>query len=146
MDVRCHYEKDVVWDECITQVHVHDLCSASSSVKLVCVQVRTLIRTDFNSALNEFDVLIAPVAATPAYRFGEKTEDPLAMYLGDQMTVNLNMAGLPAVSLNCGFYEDEAVKLPIGMQLIGKHLSEPQLLGVAHILELTHAPARVFPN
>lgn len=109
------------------------------------VQVRTLVRRDFASALSRFDVLFAPVAAKPAYRFGEKAEDPLAMYLGDQMTVNLNMAGLPAVTLNCGFHEDGGVKLPIGMQLIGKHLSEAQLLGVAHVLEQTHEPARVFP-
>lgn len=105
-----------------------------------------MIRQDFKSALDKFDVLIAPVAATPAYRFGEKTEDPLAMYLGDQMTVNLNLAGLPAVSINCGFCDDNGVKLPIGMQIIGKHLTETQLLGVAHVLELTHEPARIYPN
>lgn len=68
------------------------------------------------------------------------------MYLGDQMTVNLNMAGLPAVTLNCGFHTDGDLKLPIGMQLIGKHLSEAQLLGVAHVVEQTHEPARIFPS
>lgn len=110
------------------------------------MQVRTLVREDFDRAFNEYDVLLAPVAATPAYRFGEKTEDPLAMYLGDQMTVNLNLAGLPAVVLNCGFHEEDRIKLPIGMQLIGKHLSEGKLLGVAHVLQQTHEPARVFPS
>ena len=89
---------------------------------------------------------MAPVAATAAYRFGEKTDHPLEMYMGDQMTVNLNLAGLPAVVLNCGFDEEGSVKLPVGMQLIGKHLSEAQLLGVAHVLQQTHDPARVFPQ
>ena len=110
------------------------------------VQVRTLVRRDFDTALSEYDVLMAPVAATAAYRFGEKTDHPLEMYMGDQMTVNLNLAGLPAVVLNCGFDEEGSVKLPVGMQLIGKHLSEAQLLGVAHVLQQTHDPARVFPQ
>jgi aspartyl-tRNA(Asn)/glutamyl-tRNA(Gln) amidotransferase subunit A len=108
--------------------------------------VRTVVKRDFDNALKEFDLLLAPVATTPAYRFGEKTADPLSMYLGDLMTVNLNLAGLPAVAMNCGFHEQDGVKLPVGMQFIGKHLSEAQLLGVAHAVELTHAPAQEFPG
>ena len=110
------------------------------------LQVRTIVSRDFSAALEEYDVLLSPVAATPAYKFGEKTEDPLSMYLGDLMTVNLNMAGLPAVSMNCGFHEEDGLKLPIGMQFIGEHLSEAQLLGVTHAVELTHAPAQTFPE
>jgi aspartyl-tRNA(Asn)/glutamyl-tRNA(Gln) amidotransferase subunit A len=110
------------------------------------LQVRTVVSRDFEAALQEFDVLMSPVATTPAYKFGEKTDDPLSMYLGDLMTVNLNLAGLPAVSLNCGFHQEGTCTLPIGMQFIGTHLSEPQLLGVAHAIELTHAPAQTFPQ
>ena len=101
---------------------------------------------DFEAALKEYDVLLSPVATHPAYKFGEKTDDPLSMYLGDLMTVNLNMAGLPAVALNCGFHKEGELQLPIGMQFIGKHLQEPQLLGVAHAVELTHEPAQTFPQ
>ena len=109
------------------------------------MQVRTLIKADFDAALEKCDVLLAPVAATPAYRFGEKMDDPVAMYAGDLMTVNLNMAGLPAVAINAAFTEADGVKLPIGVQLIGKHLSEAQLLGVAHVLEQTCEAARTYP-
>lgn len=112
----------------------------------VLLQVRTIVSRDFDAALKDYDILLAPVSATPAYKFGEKTKDPLSMYLGDLMTVNLNLAGLPAVTLNCGFHQEDGVQLPIGMQFIGKHLSEPQLLGVTHAVELTHAPAQTYPE
>ena len=107
--------------------------------------MRTLVKSDFDWALGECDVLLAPVGTSPAYRLGEKTADPVAMYAGDLMTVNLNLAGLPAVALNAAFVEEGGVKLPVGVQFIGKHLSEAQLLGVAHVFERTCEAARTYP-
>jgi aspartyl-tRNA(Asn)/glutamyl-tRNA(Gln) amidotransferase subunit A len=102
------------------------------------------VKADFDKALSSFDVLLAPVAATPAYRIGEMS-DPVTMYSGDLMTVNLNLAGLPAVAINSAFTIEDGVKLPIGVQFIGKHLSEAELLGVAHAFELTCSAAREYP-
>ena len=104
--------------------------------------MRTLVKNDFDAALATHDVLLCPVAPTAAYRFGEKTADPVSMYVGDLMTVNLNLAGLPAVCVNAGFTEEDGVKLPIGVQFVGNRLTEAQLLGVAHAFELTCAAAR----
>jgi aspartyl-tRNA(Asn)/glutamyl-tRNA(Gln) amidotransferase subunit A len=109
------------------------------------LQVRTLVNGDFEKALSTCDLLLAPVAATPAYRIGEKMADPVTMYAGDLMTVNLNLAGLPAVAINSAFTDDNGVKLPIGIQFIGRHLSEAELLGVAHAFELTCSAAREYP-
>lgn len=90
-------------------------------------------------------MLIAPAAPTAAYKFGAKTEDPLSMYVGDLMTTNLNLAGLPAICLNCGFDASDGTSLPVGMQLIGQSLSEEQLFRVAHVFEITNDAARVPP-
>lgn len=109
------------------------------------MQVRTLVKADFDKALAEFDILLCPVAPTPAYKFGEKTDDPVSMYVGDLMTVNLNLAGLPAVCINAGFTEEGNHKLPLGVQLIGQRLSEAALVGVAHAFELTSELARTYP-
>lgn len=103
------------------------------------------MKRDFDAALADVDVLLCPSAPTPAYKFGEKTADPVAMYAGDLMTVPLNLAGLPAVCLNAGFADDDGVQLPVGVQFIGQRLSEAQLLGVAHAFELTCAAARTTP-
>jgi aspartyl-tRNA(Asn)/glutamyl-tRNA(Gln) amidotransferase subunit A len=95
-------------------------------------QVRTLIRRDFDRAFEAVDVLLTPTSPTTAFRFGAHTNDPLAMYLADLLTIPVNLAGLPALSLPCGF---DAEGLPIGLQLITGVLQEERLLQVAHAYE-----------
>ena len=95
-------------------------------------KVRTLIKQDFEAAFEKVDVLVCPTAPTTAFKAGEKTEDPLSMYLGDLMTIPVNLAGLPGMSVPCGFDEKG---LPIGLQLIGKVLREDQLFQVAYAYE-----------
>ncbi|MCS5690479.1 Asp-tRNA(Asn)/Glu-tRNA(Gln) amidotransferase subunit GatA [Cyanobium sp. FGCU-6] len=95
-------------------------------------QVRTLIRRDFDRAFEAVDVLLTPTSPTTAFRFGAHTEDPLAMYLADLLTIPANLAGLPAINVPCGF-DDQG--LPIGLQLITGVLEEPRLLQVAHQYE-----------
>jgi aspartyl-tRNA(Asn)/glutamyl-tRNA(Gln) amidotransferase subunit A len=94
--------------------------------------VRTLICQDFRSAFNEVDLIVTPVTPTPAFRLGEKSEDPLQMYLSDIYTISINLAGLPAISVPCGFSK---AGLPIGMQLIGRAFEEETLLRAAHAYE-----------
>lgn len=95
-------------------------------------KVRTLIKQDFEAAFTEVDVLISPTTPTTAFKAGEKTADPLSMYLSDLMTIPVNLAGLPGLSLPCGF--DEA-GLPYGLQIIGNVLREDQVLHVAYAYE-----------
>jgi len=99
---------------------------------LKALKVRTLIKADFVEAFKKCDVLACPVSPTPAFRIGEKIEDPLTMYLGDVYTISLNLAGLPGVSIPAG--QSEA-GLPIGLQLMGPHLQEERLLQIAHAFE-----------
>lgn len=94
-------------------------------------KVRTLIRRDFEKAFAQCDVLATPTAPTTAFELGAKTDDPFAMKLADVCTIPINMAGLPALSLPCGFHEN----LPIGLQLIGNLLDESTLLRTAHTYE-----------
>jgi aspartyl-tRNA(Asn)/glutamyl-tRNA(Gln) amidotransferase subunit A len=95
-------------------------------------KVRTLIRQDFLDAFEKVDTLLTPVAPTPAFALGEKTNDPLQMYLSDIFTIPVNLAGTCAMSLPCGF---SAKGLPIGLQLIGKPFDEATLLRTAHAFE-----------
>jgi aspartyl-tRNA(Asn)/glutamyl-tRNA(Gln) amidotransferase subunit A len=95
-------------------------------------QVRTLIRKDFEEAFQKVDVIVAPTAPTPAFRIGEKTGDPLQMYLSDIHTIPVNMAGIPAISIPCGINHEG---LPIGLQIMGKHFDEGMLLRVASAFE-----------
>ncbi len=97
-------------------------------------KVRTLIRQDFLNAYREVDVLLTPTSPTPAFKAGEKA-DPLAMYLCDVFTIGVNLAGLPALSLPCGF---SSGGLPIGLQLIGQPFQEAELLAVARAYEQAH--------
>ena len=103
-------------------------------------QVRTLIRRDFDRAFGSVDVLLTPTSPTTAFGFGAHSEDPLAMYLADLLTIPANMAGLPAISLPCGF---DGAGLPIGVQLITGVLQEERLLQVAWHYEQA---ARVMEN
>lgn len=91
-------------------------------------RVRRLIKEDFMSAFEQCDVILGPVAPTPAWKLGEKTADPTAMYLADIYTIPVNLAGLPAIAMPAGF----SGGLPVGVQLIGNYFSEPKLLNVAH--------------
>jgi aspartyl-tRNA(Asn)/glutamyl-tRNA(Gln) amidotransferase subunit A len=96
------------------------------------LQVRTLIKRDYDQAFEKFDVLVSPTTPTTAFKLGEKTDDPLAMYLADVATIPVNLAGVPAISLNCGF---DGQGLPIGLQLVGKPLGEDTLYRAAHAYE-----------
>jgi aspartyl-tRNA(Asn)/glutamyl-tRNA(Gln) amidotransferase subunit A len=104
-------------------------------------RVRTLIQRELAAALRGHDVLLAPGAPTTAYALGEKAADPLAMWAGDVMTVNVNLAGLPAVAVPCGFAAPEGggAPLPVGLQMIGRPFGEAALLELAHVFELTAA-------
>jgi aspartyl-tRNA(Asn)/glutamyl-tRNA(Gln) amidotransferase subunit A len=93
------------------------------------MKVRTLIRQDYLNAFERVDVLMAPVSPTPPFRIGEKTDDPLAMYLSDIYTVTANLAGIPALSVPCGFTSGG---LPVGLQILGNHFQEETLLRLAH--------------
>jgi len=95
-------------------------------------QVRTLIRHDFQRAFDQCDVIAAPVAPTPAFKIGEKSDDPLTMYLSDIFTLSANMAGIPAMSVPCGF---SRLRLPIGLQLMAAHFDEAALIRVGGALE-----------
>ncbi len=95
-------------------------------------KVRTLIKKSFEEAFEKYDVIITPTTPTVAFGLGEKTENPLEMYLMDLYTVPVNIAGLPAISIPCGKDSEE---MPIGMQIIGKHFDEETLLRVAYTYE-----------
>ncbi|HIK29802.1 MAG TPA: Asp-tRNA(Asn)/Glu-tRNA(Gln) amidotransferase subunit GatA [Oscillatoriales cyanobacterium M59_W2019_021] len=95
-------------------------------------KVRTLIKRDFDRAFAQADVLVCPTSPTTAFKVGEKTDDPLSMYLSDLMTIPVNLAGLPALSVPCGF---DSQGLPIGMQIIGNVLQESTLFEVAYAYE-----------
>ncbi len=99
-------------------------------------KVRTLIRREFDAAFEKHDVLVAPVSPTPAFKIGEKTGDPLQMYLSDVCTLPVNIAGLPGISVPCGFATaDDGARLPIGVQIIAKPFDEATLFRVAHAYE-----------
>jgi aspartyl-tRNA(Asn)/glutamyl-tRNA(Gln) amidotransferase subunit A len=99
---------------------------------LKALKVRTLIRKDFEDAFKRCEVILTPTAPTPAFRLGEKTEDPLTMYLSDIFTISANLAGIPGLCLPCGFTQSG---LPIGLQLLGKPFDEATLLQVAFAYE-----------
>jgi len=96
-------------------------------------RVRSMLANDFAEAFKKCDVIVTPTAPTPAFKIGEKSNDPLAMYLGDIYTVTINLAGVPAISVPCGH---SGAGLPIGMQLIGNHFDEARLLNAAYAYEL----------
>jgi aspartyl-tRNA(Asn)/glutamyl-tRNA(Gln) amidotransferase subunit A len=103
---------------------------------LKAMKVRTLIRRDFERAFENCDVIVTPVAPTTAFRLGEKMSDPLTMYLSDIFTISVNLAGLPGLSMPCGY---DANNLPIGMQIIGPQFSEEMVLRVGDALERSGA-------
>jgi aspartyl-tRNA(Asn)/glutamyl-tRNA(Gln) amidotransferase subunit A len=99
---------------------------------LKALKVRRLIRRDYDEAFQQVDMIAGPVTPAPAFRIGEKVDDPLAMYLGDLYTVSANLAGVPGLSIPCGFTTSG---LPIGLQLQGPLLEELRLLRAAHMFQ-----------
>jgi aspartyl-tRNA(Asn)/glutamyl-tRNA(Gln) amidotransferase subunit A len=95
-------------------------------------RVRQLIAADFKRAFGEVDVLVGPTSPTAAFRIGAKTADPITMYLNDIYTIGANLAGLPALSVPCGFVDG----LPVGLQIVGPHFAEARILNVAHRYQL----------
>jgi aspartyl-tRNA(Asn)/glutamyl-tRNA(Gln) amidotransferase subunit A len=104
-------------------------------------KVRTLIRKDFLEAFEKVDAIVTPVSPTPAFKVGEKMDDPLQMYLSDIFTISCNLAGLCGISVPCGFTApgpstaSPQPRLPIGLQLLGKPFGEETLLQLAHAFE-----------
>jgi aspartyl-tRNA(Asn)/glutamyl-tRNA(Gln) amidotransferase subunit A len=95
-------------------------------------KVRALLTRDFEEAFKKVDAIVTPTSPTAAFKLGDKTDDPLAMYLADIYTVTANLAGIPGISIPCGQTKE---KLPIGMQIFGKHFDEATILRVAHAYE-----------
>jgi aspartyl-tRNA(Asn)/glutamyl-tRNA(Gln) amidotransferase subunit A len=95
-------------------------------------KVRTLLTRDFDEAFRKVDAIVTPTSPTAAFRLGEKSNDPLAMYLADIYTVTADLAGIPGISVPCGETKE---KLPIGLQILGKHFAESTILRVAHAYE-----------
>lgn len=96
------------------------------------LKVRTLIKKDFEEVFKEFDCIITPTSPTPAFKIGERIDDPLKMYLSDIYTISANLAGIPAISVPCGFTKDN---LPVGLQIMAKHFCEEMLFRVAYTYE-----------
>jgi aspartyl-tRNA(Asn)/glutamyl-tRNA(Gln) amidotransferase subunit A len=108
---------------------------------------RALIARDFARAFEEVDVVLSPTAPTAAFALGAKTSDPIAMYLNDIYSIAANLAGLPGISIPCGFVNDGGNPLPVGLQLVGPHFGESRLLSVSHQYQLrTEWHRRVPPG
>lgn len=95
-------------------------------------QVRTLIKQDFDRVFEKVDAIVTPTTPSPAFKAGEKTDDPLQMYLADIFTISVNLAGVPGISIPCGFTSNN---LPVGLQIIGKHFDEGSILRIAYAYE-----------
>ncbi|HVF46202.1 MAG TPA: amidase, partial [Pyrinomonadaceae bacterium] len=98
-------------------------------------KVRALVKRDYELAFEKCDVILTPTSPSVAFKIGERTDDPLAMYLSDIYTVSANLAGVPAISVPCGLSDNG---LPIGVQLVGNFWSEGDLLNLAHTYETAH--------
>jgi aspartyl-tRNA(Asn)/glutamyl-tRNA(Gln) amidotransferase subunit A len=109
---------------------------------LKALKVRTLIKEDFDRAFEKYDLLLSPVSPTTAFRIGEKTDDPLQMYLSDICTISVNLAGIPGISIPCGFVGG----MPVGLQLMGKHFDEGTLLRAAYAFEQNTDYHKSFPE
>lgn len=106
-------------------------------------QVRTLIMDDFKKAFDTCDAVVCPVAPTAAFKIGENIDDPLTMYLSDIFTLSANLAGIPGMSVPCGFSADG---LPVGLQIMGNHFDEPMIFKVAHAFEQATEFHKKKPN
>jgi aspartyl-tRNA(Asn)/glutamyl-tRNA(Gln) amidotransferase subunit A len=106
-------------------------------------QVRALIKRDFDDAFKTCDVILTPTTPTPAFKIGEKTDDPLQMYLSDIFTISTNLAGIPGISVPCGY---SRAGLPIGLQLLAGHFEEGKLLQIAAAYEKSAKIEKRRPN
>ena len=95
-------------------------------------RVRRLIANDYKDAFRECDIIMGPVAPTVAWNLGEQVDDPIANYLGDIFTISTNLAGLPGMSIPCGFGQGDHARRPVGLQLTGSWFTEAKLLNAAH--------------
>ena len=109
-------------------------------------KVRTLIRQDFATAFEQVDAIVCPTSPTPAFKLGERTSDPLSMYLADIFTLAANIAGICGISVPCGFLEKEGKQLPVGLQILGKELNESTVLQVAYAYEQSTDWHKVKPS
>jgi aspartyl-tRNA(Asn)/glutamyl-tRNA(Gln) amidotransferase subunit A len=115
-------------------------------------EVRELIRQDFAQAFEKVDAIVSPTSPVPAFKLGERTADPLQMYLADIFTIPANLAGICGISLPCGFAKIDSAQLPIGLQLLGKALDEARILQIAHAYEQStdwhkaRSPISLNPN
>jgi len=109
-------------------------------------KVRTLIRQDFATAFEQVDAIVCPTSPTPAFKLGERTSDPLSMYLADIFTLAANMAGICGISIPCGFLEEEGKQLPVGLQILGPELNESTVLQVAYAYEQSTDWHTMKPN
>jgi aspartyl-tRNA(Asn)/glutamyl-tRNA(Gln) amidotransferase subunit A len=98
-------------------------------------KVRTLIREDFSRAFEKVDAILSPTSPEVAFKAGERTEDPLKMYLADIFTIAANLAGICGISIPCGFATARSSRLPIGLQLLGRSFEEARLVQIAHAYE-----------
>ena len=106
-------------------------------------KVRTMAIEQFKEMFEKYDVLLTPTSPITAFDIGSKTDDPVAMYLSDICTVSINIAGVPAISIPCGF---DSENMPIGLQLIGKHFDEQTLLKAAYTFEQNTTYSQVKPK
>lgn len=109
---------------------------------LKALKVRTLIKRDFDRAFEKFDIILSPTSPTPAFKFGEKVDDPIQMYLSDIFTISVNLAGIPGISIPCGFVNG----LPVGLQLMSKPFGEGTLFRAAYAFEQNTEYHKVKPN
>jgi len=103
-------------------------------------KVRSLLARDFDEAFAKVDAIVTPTTPTPAFKLGEKVDDPLAMYLADIYTVTANLVGIPGITVPCGKSKEG---LPIGMQILGRHFDEATVLKTAHVVEHALAGAPI---
>ncbi|CEG30538.1 Asp-tRNA(Asn)/Glu-tRNA(Gln) amidotransferase subunit GatA [Peribacillus simplex] len=106
-------------------------------------KVRTLIKKDFEDVFEKYDVIVGPTTPTPAFKIGEKVDDPLTMYANDILTIPVNLAGVPGISVPCGY---AANGLPLGLQMIGKHFDESTIYRAAHAFEQATDFHKQFPK
>ena len=109
---------------------------------LKALKVRTLIKQDFDRAFEKFDIVISPTSPTPPFKFGERVDDPIQMYLSDVFTISVNLAGIPGISIPCGFVNG----LPVGLQLMGRPFGESTLFRAAYAFEQNTGYYKVKPN
>jgi len=107
------------------------------------LKVRTLIKQDFDRVFKDFDCIVTPTSPTPAFKIGEKSDDPLSMYLSDIYTISANLAGIPAISIPCGYTKSG---LPVGLQILAKPFAEETLFRVAHTYEQNTGWHKIKPK